>query len=210
MGVDAEMFVRTRETVTDDQLRRWAFELKEGFGDVIWRKSTGSYVSHGLERVVEYEQDGPTIKPLAGETFIRVNLFCRYYGPGYERGPATDLIAVGQWLEGKIPGAEVWYGGDSSGRVASVFDKSAREALWQHFLEFGHRPYHQFFGHGKELICDFCKEPAIEHMWGRGKVGFSCHGCDGHWLRDEATGVVVESNEKWEPTPKAPIAEVPS
>lgn len=206
MGVGAVMFARTNEKLSDDQIRRLAFELKEGFGGAIWRQK-GSDYGLGLRRAKPADPSDEDAESNYGvpaaETLLRVNLWSRYYGPGYERGDPPTLIAIAQWLEAKIPGAEVWYGGDS-GDTIERFDAMARQALWTHFLANGHRPYVNGFGNlGREAaaapICDFCREPTTACMWGGGRTGYRCDGCEGHWVVTAATGVVSECGSDFEP-----------
>lgn len=190
MGVDAEMFVRTRENITPGQVRRWAYEL----GDAFYPEKFYRYTDHDtkervhhLHLIDNYAQDGPDITPEPGETFVRVNLSTRYYGPGYERGDCAFIVMVAEWLERQIPGAEVWYGGDSSGLCAEKFDKAAREALIAHWVEHGCRPYNNYgmTAPGSGHDCPLCRVPMNQHGFGGGRgpdgqdlfASFSCHGC---------------------------------
>lgn len=212
MGIDAEMVVRTRAEVSERQVIRWAYELAEAFRGAVWTVRPGTFHDgtsyRCLEIVQRYEQDGPPIEPEPGETLIRVRLRGRYYGPDYERGDLPTLIMVARWLEAKISGAAVWYGGDSSGALAEPFGEEQREELWQHFLEHGHRPYEGHFGRGMNApVCDFCLEP-MHHFGGCGPVGsrdaeefFGCPGCGLH-VRKSASGPAVECDDNWKP--KAP------
>ena len=191
MGIDAEMFVKTKQEYTSEQVRHMAHNLAEAFGHgrfTIIRPERGySWLPNGqhcLELVTEYEQDGPPISPENGEQFIRVHMGTRYYGEGYERGDLPFITGVARWLEARIPDAEVWYGGDSSGVCASHFDKAYREKLWDLFCKTGHEPYQHYFASGRATRpdCDFCLKPMVEFGWGPGEiVRFRCAGC-GHVL----------------------------
>ena len=103
----------------------------------------------------------------------------RYYGPGYERGDYATIYLVAQWIERMIPGGEVWYGGDSSGVNATRFDKDAREALLDHFFEFGNGPYENGFGSGMPAVpCTFCGDEPMAHYGGYGTISYwECCGC---------------------------------
>lgn len=186
MGVDARMLVKTSETITDDELRALAVRLKDCFGEAIWRS-------------FEWERPGLIRKKpsKAGETRIEVDLWGRYYGPGYERGNLPEIIMIAEWLEAAISGAKIYYGGDCDMRLTR-FGKKQRAALFAHFVANGHTPYHGGFGHGKGVTCAFCLVPMSEHMWGGGRTGYACHGCDLHVLRDNGTGVVSYCDKSWE------------
>src|SRR5690348_13844539 len=103
MGVDCEMFVRTKTPVTPAQVRRWAYELVSAFGtDLLWVTRPGESTfdpegRHALEIIDKHDQDGPTILPRKGETFIRARLWTRYYGKGYERGNLPAILAIADW-----------------------------------------------------------------------------------------------------------------
>ena len=186
MGVDAEMFVKVRPPLSDRQVQRLAYELGAAFGpERFWVVREHGW--HSLEAISKYEQDGPTIRPKAGEQFIRVRLGTRYYGEGYERGDLPTILMVAEWLEHRIPqekghpSAEVWYGGDSSGICAKRFDAEARLRLFRYFVKNGHEPYRSYGGDDGTLSrhCSFCNEPMRRTMWGGGdeRGGFSCDGC---------------------------------
>ncbi len=191
MGIDAEMLVRTNEQVTDKQVRRWAYELGGAFGaDAFNRISVEDVKRHGLGgtrhnlyRVEVYQQDGPTIKPENGETFMRVALFCRFYGIGYERGPIDRILAICRWIEDRIPGATVWYGGDSSGTEARPLTGEYADQLWAHFVQHATRPYYQGFERMMDdpftRMCDFCDEAMVQFGWRPGDRGakMRCSGC---------------------------------
>lgn len=200
MGVDAEMFVRTFARVDEARVRELAWEVAEAFGaDNFWIWKDGySGDRRALTLITEYEQDGDTIYPAEGETFIQVSPATRYYGPGYERGDLPFLIGLADWLERRIPGAHVWYGGDSSGRCAEPFGKAERETMLAHFAEYGHCPYVgdprtgntdslAVFGRPDKWArrsCDFCEQPMTRYGWGGDNyAAVSCAGCG----RDEST-----------------------
>ena len=201
MGIDAEMFVRTRQGYTEEQVRHMAHDLAEAFGHdrfIVIRPEQGySWIPNGrhcLELVDVYEQDGPPIHPENGEQFIRVHTSTRYYGKGYERGDWPFIDGVIRWLKMRIPDAEVWYGGDSSGVCAIQMDDAERQNLWELFAKVGHQPYEQHFGgRAARPDCDFCLRPMVEYGWGpREAVRFRCAGC-GHTL------ITTDGGETFQP-----------
>jgi ribosomal protein S27E len=154
MGVDAEMFARTMTPITEDQLKELRWRIGDTFDCAFWifddprniyPGDTKPYYRHSLELVNMISQDGPDILPKEGETFLKVNLQTRYYGPGYERGNFMLIYSVARWLEKNVPGAEVWYGGDSSGVTHKLFDATAREEMFEYFISNGHEPYNSYF-----------------------------------------------------------------
>lgn len=186
MGVDAEMFVRVRPPLSDRQIQRLGFEMGGAFSPgKFWvdRKQN----RRALYAIDRYEQDGPTLRPKEGEQFVRVQLWDRFYGEGYERGDLPFIIMVAEWLEHRIravdgnESAEVWYGGDSSGICATRFDAKRRLELFRYFVEQAHRPYRTGWDLGGAKLsrhCTFCDEPMVQYMWGGAdRAGFSCHGC---------------------------------
>lgn len=203
MGVDAEMFVRTRQNYTGEQVRKMAHNLAEAFGHkrfMISRPGEWDFYPNGkhcLELVDEYEQDGPSEFPAEGEQLIQVNLYTRYYGRGYERGDWPFIYSVARWLEARIPDAKVWYGGDSSGVLAYPLDDATKDELWTLFCGVGHEPYTHFFGRqAKRPNCDFCGAPMVEYYWGRPTVGFSCHGCGHRLFTDDGGGTFYEPQKE--------------
>lgn len=177
MGIDAQMLVKVKGKVEKEQLIKWAYELAAAFGSesfLINRESK----EHCLTIIDEYKQDGDSIFPEKDETFIEVGLITRYYGEGYERGNLPFLIMVAEFLEIKIPNSQIWYGGDSSGIEALLFDKKRRNELFKYFVEFQHKPYRKGFAtHNNPPICDFCKVSMTEYGWGEGSIHYRCDGC---------------------------------
>ena len=186
MGIDAQMFVKIRnQRLTQDEVKRLAWELGEAFGPqrfwIIKPTEWRSDFRGALTIIEEYSQDGDTIYPAVGEQFIECHLGTRYYGEGYERGDLPLIISVAQWLEIKIPGCEVWYGGDSSGVSATAFDAVERARLFRYFVECGHRPYHGYFsdnlGSRAAHLCQYCDQPMTQYGFGGDYQSWHCDGC---------------------------------
>lgn len=182
MGVDVVMLARTLAPVTPQSVRRWSYEVVERFGTnrmlVVRPGEIYREGFHALRIVDEFEvdEDAP-IRPEPGETIISVGLCTRYYGRGYERGDLPTIIAVAEWCELRIPGASVWYGGDSGGAV-QPFGPGARRLLFDHFVRHGHEPYHMYGNPDDAPLCDFCESaPLACSGGGQGQEFFVCHGC---------------------------------
>lgn len=198
MGIDARVYVSTRKKLTDNDVLRLAYEAGLSFGsDKFFRSDGWSYTEesgkkvevpghHNISRVDKIEQDGPDVLPKKGETLLEVHVFTRYYGPDYERGDLPFLVVLAEWLERKIPGCTVLYGGDSSGVCAAPFGAVQRKALLDHFAGESGRGYFtqrsQFDPPDMpEPTCPLCKVVMTRYSWGPGpKCGkWLCNGC-GH------------------------------
>lgn len=199
MGVDARMVFTMSGEPKAERLRQIQYCLMEKVGkELFWcdtyqNPSTGKHENDRkfpqpfLVPVGTYEQDGPDlILPNA----VKVKLFCRYYGDGYERGPALNLIAVMLTLLGLPDVTAVYYGGDSSGICAEPFTREKVLALLDHFCRVGHEPYHSYFDRGERQgespRCSYCGVPLLRNGWGQRFAVFYCQGCgETLTLRDE-------------------------
>jgi len=197
MGVDACMLLKYNGDLSDDEILSMAVNAKERFGEALFvfegygEQKEGAH--HCLYRVTEYNQEGDTIIPEAGETFIEVCLWGRYYGEGYARGNLPDYIMIAEYFENILPGVTIYYGGDSYGFGATPFDKSERARMFDYFCKVGHRPYQEAFDCEKDgHICDMCKTRVIRCGWGGNWAKWFCPGCGRSWeLRD---GKIVKSD----------------
>lgn len=190
MGVDARMFFTLPAPLTERELLRVAFELSEAFyREPFWihrKPSYGTPPHHAISTPDDDEEVG-----LTGNVY-RVNLSGRYYGPGYERGPIYLFVAIDQWIEYRLPGASVFYGGDSDD-VLTLFNEAARASSMRHFARHGHRPYHrdtQNEWDPRKSFCEFCQEPMTRYGHGAAWASWTCDGCgmhlerrDGKWAR---------------------------
>jgi hypothetical protein len=99
----------------------------------------------------KFSYDGPlrqirrsdhwTLPVQDNSTWFDVAIEEAYYGKGYERGNLTLLIRVAEWLESRIPGAEIWYGHDSADESVAPFGPAQRGVLNDYFDQVGHEPY---------------------------------------------------------------------
>lgn len=148
-----------------------------------------------------YFQDGDTLHAKDGEWFLEVSLWTRYYGVGYERGDLMTICSVAEWIEANIPGAVVYYGGDSSGVEAEPFDAAARDKLKKHFYSQHGRDYfnHDWFGQkgckpahpAHPAPCGLCipGEPRFnQHDSGRHGpwIAVNCAGCGKSFESEDA------------------------
>lgn len=200
MGVDAQMFVRTRYTdVTPGFVQRLAYELACAFGPEkfnVCRPGKFSWMPKGrraLEMIHEYTQYGDTLHPEPGERFIECRLSTRFYGETYPRGDLPTILNVAKWLAERIPQSEVWYGGDSPGRCAEPLTEKRAAELWLHFVNEGWKPY---WGYGRAAarVCGFCEQRMWNSGGGSGREFYNCDGC--RWsIEVDRDGNVTERSE---------------
>lgn len=138
-----------------------------------------------------YSDDGPTELTMGPENCIlQLNLWGRYYGPGYERGDILTYCAMAEWCEAHIPGAIVYYGGDSSGTNLRLFTEDYRLALRQHLYSPAGRDYFKerhggLFGARdaawpKPKACSLCpggEYQGSRHGFGATYASYHCSGC---------------------------------
>lgn len=196
MGIDARMLLRIKGDYTEEQTLELARRTFECFGDnVLFIDRHSGDKKHCITKVDEYYQDGETLHPREGETFLEVDLWGRYYGIDYERGHLPDYIMLAEFFEQLIPNVEVWYGGDSSGVCAEPFDRMTRYNLFKHFVENGHSPYNEYFDKEKDgMICERCNIQMIRHGWGQNYKAWYCKGCGEHVT--ERDGVIEYHGNK--------------
>lgn len=211
MGIDARMYVITDYQFTDEELQLWNYRIGAVLG--VHSKSGPIWVTreYGGRRALERSDTLPSyydneeqareegwvpdtiqqdhidnsldVHAASNERMLKVSLFTRYYGIGYERGDLIGLIATAEWLERNIPNARVYYGGDSSGVIIDPWTKEKREELLAHWAQMGHEPYNSAFDndHGstrmERPICDFCGVPTMRFGWGGNYAAFGCAGC---------------------------------
>jgi hypothetical protein len=190
MGVDAMMFVGVKRAMEPREINRLSADMVEAFGDQFNIYRPGNEYRdeprHALSDVKTspyYEADdiGDCFKRNDVAQWLEVNLFGRYYGEGYERGDFPFLYALAKWLDARLPGCVILYGGDSDDRY-EPFDAKRREELFAHFAKNGHRPYRggfgRFTGDTSRPVCEFCAgTPMTNYGGGRGDTFYSCDGC---------------------------------
>lgn len=149
-------------------------------------EKTGTrYAEDGEVPGTIYRQDGDDIIADSGECLLNLNLWGRYYGPGYERGDIILYCAIAEWLEHNIPGCEVWYGGDSSGIEAKPFTEAYRRSLRFHLYGECGKDYWQSGMLPRDTpfpkSCSLCpndRYAGVQCGWGNDYASFRCSGCD--------------------------------
>lgn len=215
MGVDAEILVRIsgkQNWLSGDEVKRLAYEIGTGFPSDFFftmHPSQGLFKEtrraleimkpiedaeyHGLDAEhlgkVVWTQDGDPIVAGDDEQFIKVNLYGRYYGPNYERGDWPSLRACIYWLSVRLPQAQVWYGGDSSGMCVQHATTQFLADMDMHWALHTRRPYVRYKNNFKGLfgampmdnveppICQLCEVPMADGGGSRDYGFFWCDGC---------------------------------
>lgn len=185
------MFARWKgEMPTDEQLKEWSWDLNRAVGASHYyvnpeQGSTSLELTRSYDEppVIgkRWEQDGEPIEADLDEWFIEVSLATRYYGVGYERGDWPTIIHTAEWLEQNL-NVEVWYGGDSSGDCAELFDKAARDVLVKHALSQSGRDYYNHFESAPFKVpapCSLCikSRSMTRHGWSANYIAVNCAGC---------------------------------
>ena len=202
MGVDAEIRVRVKVTPSDEQLKRWGYELCAAIG-----------AQHFL--IQPTEKDGGAIRHcdfgdmpsvIPGETLLRVAYFGRYYGVNYERGDILTICAIAEWCEANIPGCVVGYGGDGDSITIAPFQVQERDALRRHLYSSRGRDY---YGAMSAVVqadgalpyppvdCQICPEGAKPQPCGSGP-NWALHVCNGCGRAFERVGDQWETFRSYE------------
>ena len=207
MGVDAEFLIRVKcPKPTKDQIALWSWDLVAAIGaDHFWidrekgrfaLKFSTEYGDDGEDvKATEgkiYQQDGDDILAEEGEWFLRVSTCDRFYGVGYERGDILTHCAIAEWCEQNLPNCSVWYGGDSSGCCAELFDDEKRKELKRHLFGPHGRDYRKGFCEGDTYRvpepCKLCVKGRgmIRNGWGATYIGVFCDGCGKRFRSDDS------------------------
>lgn len=204
MGIDAQMCFILKKSLSKDEVLQLAKDAYEAFnGGPLWLNhgrrpmgkddpgvpleellKLGIGAHHCITATQAFHQDGEPLLAGDGEYMYEVHLICRYYGIGYERGPLDRILSIARWIHTRLPGARVFYGGDSSGVCAKELTPERERELWEHFCEHGGKPYHRgsmfrnMLEPKPEVICQLCKQP-YEQKGGGGDGRFASFYCDG-------------------------------
>jgi hypothetical protein len=128
MPTGVTIYVRLNELPPSEELR----SLRNEFMQAMALTADDFYLSGPLAVVPE---DDRSYMPVKDESsmWLDVNLWKSYYGPGYERGNPELFVKVAEWLEQRLPGSEIYYGHDVGDENVSLFDRSARMKLLEHY-----------------------------------------------------------------------------
>lgn len=194
MGIDASLRIATDEALDKKSLRHLQYRLMERFGKEMfsWNKEVKDFILPVSADRLKYENSEFENFPISHQEFVYgINLVCRHYGRGYERGPGLKIAALCLLLN-KLQ-YQVFYGGDELYRLYSYGDSLA---LLNHWLEMGHIPYDSH--HKSNIECSFCMTPMIwAGSFGGGNI-YRCSGCDEEYkdetykIRERKSGYQIE------------------
>jgi hypothetical protein len=188
MGVDAEMVFTMTQEPTEKRLREIQYQLMERVGkEIFWRESVDDSGQKQPQMFLEpwFEEeyscfDGPR---LGLRNMVRVKIWSRYYGEGYERGPGLQLAAAMLVLLSQPDVDRVFYGGDSSGIEGEDYTRERVHELIDYYCRFGHESYRRpgFQPHGERTgeppKCTYCHIEMIRSGYGQHFASFFCSGC---------------------------------
>lgn len=197
MGIDARIVLKMRgDKPSQSQLKDWSWRVCQSIGAKHFFTDdnkthprlaislTSGDEESGADGKV-YFQDGDPIFAKDGEWLLRVSVWSRYYGVGYERGDILTICAICEWCEANIPNCTVYYGGDSSGVCLEPFGEDCRIALRKHLYSAAGRNY---FERGIEThwlkslppVCSLCPDDGArlrQYGWGAKYAALHCAGC---------------------------------
>lgn len=149
-----------------------------------------------------YFQDADPVFAAPGEWLLKLSLWTRYYGVGYERGDILTLCAIAEWIEVNMQPCEVWYGGDSSGVELARFDDAARRKLRAHLYGQQGRDYFSSWGTPPRAMppkCGLCVPEEKRQQYGSGMNGnyaaVSCGGCGKCFKTEDAGATWTETKD---------------
>jgi hypothetical protein len=197
MGVDAEIVFALSQEPTEKRLREIQYFLmervdKDPFFCEMYKSGSDKEKEARMFLVPiagdgrDYDQEGYI--PFDGfdhglpSNSVMIRLWGRYYGPGYERGDALNLMAIVLSLWSLPDVTQVFYGGDSGGASGEPFTREKAHEMIDYFCQVGNAPYRKAFDSGpgekgSKPLCSFCHEPMIRNGIGRRFASFFCNGC---------------------------------
>src|SRR5258708_27710312 len=171
MGIDGEMFIEiVNEKLAEVEIKKASYIFGSAYHHMLMLGFDEKIYHRPLELITSEirEQDGPDIKLNPKNTYIHIPLAGRYYGIGYERGPIIEYIMMAEFLEQLFPLCNIYYGGDSSGVLYTLFGKETRSELLQYFIKnHGRDNYLRAFDKENDgFNCPVCDVKMIRNGWG--------------------------------------------
>lgn len=195
MGVNVNMIIRLKEPIDRITCRKLAVDLYEAFnGGFCIDKEEGEHCLYfvtpfaisQIEGMEQYDYSCVAPSSMESSKLLSLDFNTRYYNEGYERGDFYFIMTVAMWLEERIPGCEILYGGDN-GEPLVLFNKKKREEIFKYFAKYGHKPFFKITNEKKEGVpyCDFCNlSMNCYAFFDTDKSGWECAGC-GYRIYDD-------------------------
>jgi hypothetical protein len=156
-----------------DTFKEYPEEYEEATGKIWTPTSPAIFGQDSSEK--------PYIIAKPNEQFIECHVWSRYYGEEYARGDWSSLSMVLMWIVYNIPGAQVWYGGDSGGVELEKMTAKKLMEITKFYLTSGFESYRSYFFR-ETYVCEFCRRKMGDTGGGGDHTFWSCDGCDGQWV----------------------------
>jgi len=124
MPTAVRMYVRLDELPSAEELE----SLRHEFMQAMSLAADDFYFEGPLMVVSESDYKYMPVKD-GRSSWLGVNVWRSYFGPEYRRGNPELFVKIAEWLERKLPGAEIYYGHDVDDENISLFDQTTRENL---------------------------------------------------------------------------------
>lgn len=165
MGINTKIKFKTSKELTKQEIKELQYHLM-----------------HRVEKSFFWidENEKFFITPTDIPNIYEIKTLCRYYGIGYERGSALQIITVLLYLESKE--YSVFYGGDSFPGLPSLNKEKILELL-DYYIEEGNFPYLTCFTSQNDIkeenipFCSFCNVKMNRYGFGIKYAVFNCLGC---------------------------------
>lgn len=127
MSIAAEMFVRTPDPLTDEQMAALFVRLASAGTRAFWLEGPEEIPRDRMVRTAS-----PITDDAASDDGLwwRIPVWGSLHYTNYQRGDLWAFVAVAEWLERNVLGSQVFYGGDAWSHPLP-FGKPEREALIQ-------------------------------------------------------------------------------
>lgn len=161
MGIDPELYAKTKQHLTDRQVRDLAVEMCVALGAGPFLILRGQEPRHALWRCEQadidfvVDQEGNPIHDGTGD-MLQVGVDTRFRGASWERGNWPEIANAAQWLESRLPGTTMWYGGAHEQHVTPL-GLQERTEMWEDFVANGNRPYDDAFRTADAPQCRCCR-----------------------------------------------------
>ena len=205
MGIDAVIEVGVNREVSDDEIKRWSWLLAECIGARYFfiDKENGQ----GALSRSKKEEYGPWCskeEAVKHAEMLEVHTWSRYYGEGYERGDILTLCGIAEWCEANLPGAVVYYGGDSDEIITSWSEEERKKLRDLLYTSSGRAYFRGGFGldeypQATPPLCSLCIDSSgfAQNAAGQGGkyIGVYCPGCGDSFTSRDA-GKTWSKDEK--------------
>src|SRR5215204_6552309 len=124
MPTNVVILARLERDISESELQQLRMRLLSE----LFFEADDFYIEGPLLRVTQREFE---FVPEADRdaVWLSLNLWRKYYGPGYERGNIQKFVEVAEWLNQVLLGCELYYGNDATPEDLQPFDRDRRTSL---------------------------------------------------------------------------------